>query len=105
MLANRRQDACAPVNSPPKRSLPFIAFETATVASSEALSVMRDASEVKTMNCEKYQDLLSDLIDGSLTPRDCEEIEAHLRACGACAEARADLHAGIEFCREHRGEY
>jgi predicted anti-sigma-YlaC factor YlaD len=89
----------------PKRSLPFIAFETATVASSEALSVMRDASEVKTMNCEKYQALLSDLIDGSLTPRDCEEIEAHLSACGACAEARGDLHALVEFCREHRGEY
>jgi len=57
------------------------------------------------MNCEKYQDLLSDLIDGSLTPRDCEELEAHLSACGACTDARADLHAIIQFCREHRGEY
>ena len=57
------------------------------------------------MNCEKYQDLLSDLIDGSLTPRDCEELEAHLNACGACADARVDLHAIVQFCREHRGEY
>jgi anti-sigma factor RsiW len=66
---------------------------------------MRDASEVKTMNCEKYQDLLSDLIDGSLTPRNCEELEAHLKACSPCAEARAELHAIVDFCREHRGEY
>lgn len=57
------------------------------------------------MNCEKYQNLLSDLIDGSLTPRDCEELEAHLSACGDCADARSDLHKIVEFCREHRGEY
>jgi len=33
------------------------------------------------MNCEQYQNLLSDLIEGSLTPSVCEEIEAHLSAC------------------------
>jgi hypothetical protein len=57
------------------------------------------------MNCEKYQNLLSDLIDGSLTPRDCDEIEAHLAACPSCDDARGDLRAIVEFCREHRGEY
>jgi anti-sigma factor RsiW len=57
------------------------------------------------MNCEKYQNLLSDLIDGSLTLRDCDEIEAHLKACPSCADTRTDLHAIVEFCREHRGEY
>lgn len=57
------------------------------------------------MNCEKYQNLLSDLLAGSLTPRDCEEVEAHLSACNDCAGARTDLHAIVEFCREHRGEY
>src|ERR1043165_2781892 len=57
------------------------------------------------MNCEKYQNLLSDLLDGSLTPRDCEEVEAHLIACGDCAAARADLQLILSFCREHRGEY
>ena len=67
--------------------------------------MMRDASEVTTMNCENYQNLLSDLIDGSLTPRDCEEVEAHLSACGDCADARADLRAIVEYCHEHRGEY
>lgn len=57
------------------------------------------------MNCEKYQDLLSDLIDGSLTPHVCDEIEAHLKACSACGDTRNDLHAIVEFCREQRGEY
>lgn len=57
------------------------------------------------MNCEKYQDLLSDLIDGSLTPQVCDEIEAHLKACPGCADAHHDLHAIVEYCRGHRGEY
>src|SRR5215813_8466461 len=57
------------------------------------------------MNCEKYQNLLSDLIDGSLTPAVCEEVEAHLSACPPCAEARTDLQAIVAYCREHRDEY
>jgi anti-sigma factor RsiW len=57
------------------------------------------------MNCEKYQNLMSDLIDGSLTPTVCEEVEAHLSACAACAEARTDLQAIVAYCREHRGVY
>ena len=57
------------------------------------------------MNCEKYQDLLSDFIDGSLTPEDHNGVETHLRVCGVCAEARSDLDAIVGFCLEHRGEY
>ena len=57
------------------------------------------------MNCEKYQDLLSDFIDGSLTPEDHHSVETHVNACGVCAEARRDLDALVVFCREHRGEY
>jgi hypothetical protein len=57
------------------------------------------------MNCEKYQDLLSDFIDASLTQSDHERLEAHLSVCGVCAEARGDLEAIVGFCREHRGEY
>lgn len=57
------------------------------------------------MNCEKYQNLLSDLIDRSLTPSVCEEVEAHLSACAPCAEARTDLQTILVYCREHRGEY
>jgi len=57
------------------------------------------------MNCENYQNLLSDFIDGSLTPQDKARVDAHLSACDVCAEARADLDQIVGFCREHRGEY
>ena len=57
------------------------------------------------MNCEKYQDLLSAFIDGLLIPEDHKRVEAHLRDCGVCAEARRDLDAIVVFCRENRGEY
>jgi hypothetical protein len=67
--------------------------------------MMRDASEVRTMNCEQYQDVLSDFIDGSLTPEDHNSVGAHLSICGECAEARNDVTAIVGFCRERRGEY
>ena len=57
------------------------------------------------MNCESYQDLLSELIDGSLSTHNRTSVETHLQACPACAEARADLEVLVSFCREHRGEY
>jgi len=57
------------------------------------------------MNCEEYQDLLSDFLDGSLAPEDHHRVEAHLSACGVCADARSDLDAIVVFCRENRGEY
>ena len=57
------------------------------------------------MNCESYQNLLSDLVDGSLNPHDKNQVETHLSTCTVCAEARADLNALVGFCREHRGEY
>src|SRR6266542_1999102 len=67
--------------------------------------MMRDASEVRTMNCEKYQNLLSDFIDGSLTPEDHKGVETHLSVCVVCAETRNDLDTIVTFCHEHRGEY
>jgi len=57
------------------------------------------------MNCENYQNLLSDFLDGSLTPEDHNRVEAHLSDCGVCAEARRDLDAIVMFCHENRGEY
>jgi Putative zinc-finger len=57
------------------------------------------------MNCESYQNLLSDLIDGSLNPQDKHKVEAHLSTCTNCAAAQTDLNALVGFCREHRGEY
>ncbi|MGZ8847696.1 MAG: anti-sigma factor family protein [Pyrinomonadaceae bacterium] len=57
------------------------------------------------MNCEHYQNLLSDFIDGSLTPQSQTEVESHLGVCAPCAEARVELDAIVGFYREHRGEY
>ena len=57
------------------------------------------------MNCESYQNLLSDLIDGSLNPHDQNNIETHLSTCTDCAAARTDINTLVGFCREHRGEY
>ncbi len=57
------------------------------------------------MNCEKYQDLLSDFVDGSLAPEDHNGVETHLNVCVVCAEARNELGAIVGFCLEHRGEY
>lgn len=57
------------------------------------------------MNCENYQDLLSDFVDGSLSPQDHNRVETHLSVCSVCAEARSDLNAIVGYCLEHRGEY
>jgi hypothetical protein len=57
------------------------------------------------MNCEKYQELISDLVDGVLTAEDCQTVELHLSTCPGCSGAHNDLIAIVEFCREHRGEY
>jgi hypothetical protein len=57
------------------------------------------------MNCENYELLLSDLVDGTLTAEDCQKVELHLSACPDCAGAHTDLRAIVEFCREHRGVY
>jgi hypothetical protein len=57
------------------------------------------------MNCQNYQDLLSDFIDGSLAPEDHQGVSAHLNACGVCTEARNDLSVIVGFCVERRGEY
>ena len=57
------------------------------------------------MNCEKYQDLLSDFIDGSLAADAHRSVETHLDVCAGCAEARNDLNTIVGFCLEHRGDY
>lgn len=57
------------------------------------------------MNCEKYQELLSDLVDGVVSADDRGHIDAHLMDCVTCAEVRDDFVAIVTVCQEHRGEY
>ncbi len=57
------------------------------------------------MNCEKCQELISDVFDGVLSREDELTLNTHIKECLACAEVRRDLEAIVGFCREHRGEY
>jgi anti-sigma factor RsiW len=57
------------------------------------------------MNCEKCQDLVSDFLDGSLSHEDQTALNLHLEECLECAGVRNDLHAIVDFCQAHRGEY
>src|ERR1041385_689565 len=60
---------------------------------------------LKEMNCENYQILLSELVDGTLTAEDCARVELHLSSCPDCVDARNDLRVIVDFCREQRGQY
>lgn len=57
------------------------------------------------MNCEKYQVLLSDFVDGAVTGDDRQQIEAHVQDCIVCTEVRDDFVAIVGYCQDHRGEY
>ncbi|MGH9880927.1 MAG: zf-HC2 domain-containing protein [Pyrinomonadaceae bacterium] len=57
------------------------------------------------MNCEKCQELLSDLLDGSLSHEDEFSLNSHLEKCLGCLDVRNDLQAIVSFCQTHRGEY
>jgi Putative zinc-finger len=57
------------------------------------------------MNCEKCQELLSDLVDETLNPEDQSTLNAHLEECLSCFAVRDELNAIVSFCRDCRGEY
>src|ERR1044072_3090517 len=57
------------------------------------------------MNCETCQDLIHDLIDGSITQRDEFTLNTHLRECLDCDSVRQDLASIVGFCRTQRGQY
>jgi putative zinc finger protein len=57
------------------------------------------------MNCERCQELVSDLLDGALGREDELSLNLHLEECFSCANVRRDLESIIGYCRAHRGEY
>ena len=57
------------------------------------------------MNCETCQDLIHDLIDGSITQRDELSLNTHLKECLDCDSVRRDLASIVGFCRTQRGQY
>ena len=57
------------------------------------------------MNCDQCQELIQDLIDGSLSQRDEFTLNTHLKECLDCESVRQDLTAIVSYCQMHRGEY
>lgn len=57
------------------------------------------------MNCEQCQELIHDLVDGSLSHRDELTLNTHLQQCLDCDSVRQDLTSILSFCQTHRGEY
>ena len=57
------------------------------------------------MNCDTCQELIHDLIDGSITQRDELTLDTHLKQCLDCDTVRQDLASIIGFCRTQRGQY
>ncbi len=57
------------------------------------------------MNCETCQELIHDLLDGSISRSDESILNTHLRDCLDCESVRQDLAAIVGFCRTRRGEY
>lgn len=57
------------------------------------------------MNCETCQELIHDLIDGSITERDEFTLNTHLKQCLDCDSVRQDLASIVGFCRTQRGQY
>jgi hypothetical protein len=57
------------------------------------------------MNCETCQELIHDLVDGSITQRDEFTLNTHLKECLDCESVRQDLASIVNFCRTQRGRY
>lgn len=57
------------------------------------------------MNCETCQELIHDLIDGSISSSDESTLYTHLKQCLDCESVRQDLASIVGFCRTQRGQY
>lgn len=57
------------------------------------------------MNCETCQELIHDLIDGTISQRDESILNTHLKQCLDCESVRRDLASIVGFCRTQRNVY
>ena len=57
------------------------------------------------MNCEICQELIHDLIDGTISQRDESTLNTHLKECLDCESVRRDLASIVGFCQTQRGHY
>jgi len=49
------------------------------------------------MNCEQCQELIHDLVDGSISQRDEFTLNTHLEDCLDCESVRQDLTSIVTF--------
>ena len=52
------------------------------------------------MSCEKYQNLISDSIDGNIDSKGSHDLAAHLSVCPECAKIKEDFGAIANFYDE-----
>ena len=57
------------------------------------------------MNCDRCQELLSDLLDGSITAEDRALLNKHYDECFGCVALRDDLCAIVSVAHEERERY
>ena len=57
------------------------------------------------MNCDRCQELISDLMDGTLSREESATLNLHFEECLECSEVRVDLESVVSFCHANRGEY
>ena len=57
------------------------------------------------MNCEKCEELIGDLLDGTLSGDEKSTLNSHLEECLDCSDVRNDLQSILSFCQTQRGEY
>lgn len=57
------------------------------------------------MNCERCQELIHELLDGSISRSDEFILNTHLEECLNCDSVRNDLTAIVGFCSTYRGDY
>ena len=57
------------------------------------------------MNCETCQELIHDLVDGSISQSDESILNTHLNQCLDCESVRQDLASIVGLARTRRGEY
>ena len=57
------------------------------------------------MNCETCEELIGELLDGTLSGEDKSTLNMHLEQCLTCSDVRNDLQSIVSFCQTQRGQY
>ncbi len=53
------------------------------------------------MNCEKYQHLISPLLDGELSDKESQAVQTHLSICADCAKLHEDFAMVFNLCEDN----